>query len=160
MSKSNITNKQQNDETNYRIYTRNIPQQPLQPYLDIKPTSTSKCNVFPILDRREANVHSFPSYNIGTTFNPGNRMAPWSGFSNKVGDESILRNQIHPLQRSNTATTYIPSSASDLYTALSDNTVDSQQQFPLISATYLPPVAIEPKPKDPHLFGNHTRYQL
>ena len=157
---SNITNKQQNDETNDRIYTRNIPQQPLQPYLDIKPTSTSKCNVFPILDRREANVHSFPSYNIGTTFNPGNRRAPWSGFSNKVGDESILRNQIYPLQRNNTANTYIPSSSSDLYVPLVTEDTQQQQQFPFLSASYLPPVAIEPKPKDPLLFGNHTRYQL
>ena len=157
---SNITNKQQNDETNDRIYTRNIPQQPLQPYLDIKPTSVSKCNVFPIFDRRAENVQSFPSYNIETTFNPGNRRAPWSGFSNKIGDESILRNQIHPLQKSNTATTYVPSSTSDLYIPSVSNSTQPVQQFPLLSETYLPPAGITPKPKDPLLFGNYTRYQL
>ena len=154
------TNLQQNNETNERIYTRNIPQKPLQPYLDIKPMSTTRCSVFPIFDNREPNKHHYPTYNITTTFNPGSRKAPWSGFSSKVNDESILRNQIYPLQRSNAETMYIPSSQSDLYVPLVDNTVDSQQPFPLLSATYLPPVAVAPKPKDHLIFGNHTRYQL
>jgi len=154
------TNQQQNDETNNRIYTRNIPQQMLQPYLDIKPTSTTRCSVFPITDNRIPNAQVYPEYHPATTFNPGNRKAPWSGFSSRINDESILRNQIHPLQRSNAETTYVPSSKSDLYVPLVDNTEDSKQLFPLISATYLPPVAVAPKPKDPLIFGNHTRLQL
>ena len=86
------TNQQQNDETNNRIFTRNIPQQMLQPYLDIKPTSTTRCSVFPITDNRIPNAQVYPEYHPATTFNPGNRKAPWSGFSSRINDESILRN--------------------------------------------------------------------
>lgn len=152
--------KQINDETNNRIYTRNIPHQQLQPYLDITPTSTSRCSVFPIADLRRSNVHDFKQYDINTMFNPGNRKAPWSGFSSRIMDESILRNQIHPLQKSNSETTYVPSSTSDLYIPHVNGSVGAIQQFPLLSETYIPPVTIAPKPSDPQLFGNHTRYQL
>jgi hypothetical protein len=154
-----ITNKQ-NNETNTRIYTRNIPTQELQPYLDIKPMSTTRCSVFPILDQRQPNVHSYPTYNVGAVFNPGNRMAPWSGFSNKIGDESILRNQIYPLEKSNSNNVYVPSSKSDLYVPIINADESRQQMFPLLSETYLPPAAVAPKPNDPLIFGNHTRYQL
>ena len=152
--------KQQNDETNDRIYGRLIPQQVLQPHLDIKPVSTSRCSVFPVVDTRAELTHNFPIYNVGM-FNPGNRKGPWSGFSSRVEDESVLRNQVFPLQRSNTVNTYVPSSGSDLYVPLIDEgRVGSAQVHPLLAETYVPPPAILPKPKDPLLFGNHTRYQL
>ena len=151
--------KQQNDETNDRIYSRFIPQQLLQPHLDIKPVSTSRCSVFPFVDTRPELTNPFPIYNVGM-FNPGNRKGPWSGFSSRVEDESVLRNQIFPLQRSNTVNTYIPSSGSDLYVPLIGEGVGSAQVHPLLSETYVPPPAVLPKPKDPLLFGNHTRYQL
>jgi hypothetical protein len=154
-----ITN-QQNNETNARIYTRNVPTQGLQPYLDIKPISTTRCSVFPILDQREPNMHYYPTYNIQSTFNPGNRMAPWSGFSSKIGDESMLRNQIFPLERSNSTNVYVPSSTSDLYVPLMNANEAPIQMFPLLSETYLPPAAVAPKPTDPLIFGNHTRHQL
>ena len=151
--------KQQNDETDNRIYSRYIPQQSLQPYLDIKPVSTTRCSVFPIVDTRPTMTYDFPIYNVGM-FNPGNRKGPWSGFSSRVEDESVLRNQVFPLQKSNTANTYVPSSGSDLYVPLMNEHTGSAQGHPLLSETYVPPPAILPKPKDPLLFGNHTRYQL
>jgi len=154
-----MSNKQINDETNTRIYTRNVPAQQLQPYFDIKPISTGCCDVFPIADLREPNNHAYPRYDINTMFNPGNRKAPWSGFSSKVMDESILRNQIYPLQKSNNVTTYVPSSTSDLYVPLM-NESSAPQAFPLLSETYVPPVTVNPKPSDPLFFGNYTRYQL
>jgi hypothetical protein len=155
-----MSNKQINDETNTRIYTRNIPTQQLQPYFDIKPMSTGRCSVFPIADIREPNNHTYPGYDINAVFNPGNRKAPWSGFSSKIMDESILRNQIYPLQKSNNATTYVPSSTSDLYVPLIDGATVAVQAFPLLSETYVPPVTVNPKPVDPLFFGNYTRYQL
>ena len=155
-----MSNKQINDETNTRIYTRNVPTQQLQPYFDIKPTSTGRCSVFPIADTREANNHTYPQYDINSVFNPGNRKAPWSGFSSRVMDESILRNQIYPLQKSNNETTYVPSSTSDLYVPLIDGSMVAVQAFPLLSETYVPPVTVNPKPSDPLFFGNYTRYQL
>ena len=154
-----ITN-QQNNETNDRIYTRNIPTQELQPYLNTTPASTTRCSVFPILDQRQPMVHSYPTYNVSSTFNPGNRMAPWSGFSSKIGDESMLRNQIHPLEKSNSNTVYVPSSTSDLYVPIINGNETPQQMFPFLSETYLPPSSVAPKPTDPLIFGNHTRYQL
>lgn len=155
-----MSNKQINDETNNRIYTRNVPTQPLQPYFDIKPMSTGRCSVFPMADIREANNHAFPQYDMNTMFNPGNRKAPWSGFSSKIMDESILRNQIYPLQKSNNETTYVPSSTSDLYVPLIDGSTVAVQEFPLLSETYVPPVTVTPKPSDPLFFGNYTRYQM
>ena len=152
--------KQQNNETNDRIYTRNIPTQMLQPNLDIKPTSTTRCSVFPILDQRAPLVHSYPEYNINATFNPGNRMSPWSGFASKIGDESMLRNQIFPLEKSNSNTAYVPSSMSDLYVPIINPSDEPQPSFPLLSQTYVPPASVAPKPTDPLIFGNHTRYQL
>jgi len=154
-----VTN-QQNNETNDRMYARNLPTKSLQPYLDIKPKSTTRCSVFPILDRRIPNEHSFNTYDIKTTFNPGNRMAPWSGFVDKVGDESMLRNQIYPLEKSNSSTTYVPSSTSDLYVPHINPSDQRIQSFPFLSETYLPPIGAVPKPTDPLVFGNHTRYQL
>ena len=167
---SSITNQQQNDETNGRIYSRNVPQQVLQPYFDIKPISVSKCSVFPVFDTRSAQEHAFPTYNINTMFNPGNRKAPWSGFTNRVEDESILRNQIYPLQKSNAETTYVPSSTSDLYLPFIGQQQGQQQQgqqqqgqqqpFPYLEETYVPPNIVSHKPTDPLTFGNHTRNQL
>ena len=155
-----MSNKQINDETNTRIYTRNVPTQQLQPYFDIKPISTGCCTVFPIADIREANNHTYPRYDINTMFNPGDRQSPWSGFSSRIMDESILRNQIYPLQKSNNETTYVPSSTSDLYVPLIDGSTVAVQAFPLLSETYVPTVTANPKPTDPLFFGNYTRYQL
>jgi len=102
------------NETNNRIYDRNIPSQPLQPYLDVRPVMT-KYSIMPIVDpRRKINVPltQTPTYNIQTTFNPGNTESPWSGFN--VNQESILRNQIFALQKCSQKE-YVPSSKSDLY---------------------------------------------
>ena len=44
------------EETNTRIYDRNIPSQMLQPYLDVRPVMT-KYSYFPIVDpRKQLNV--------------------------------------------------------------------------------------------------------
>jgi len=100
-------------------------------------------------------------------FNPGNRKAPWSGFTSRVEDESILRNQIYPLQKSNSETTYVPSSTSDLYLPFIGQTqgqqqgqTQGQQHFPYLEETYVPPNIVSHKPTDPLTFGNHTRTQL
>jgi len=106
---STITN-----ETNNRIYDRNIPSQPLQPYLDVRPVMT-KYSIMPIVDPRKENsvkLNQLPSYNVHNVFNPGNTESPWSGFN--VNNESILRNQIFALQKCSQSE-YVPSSNSDLY---------------------------------------------
>ena len=83
-------------QTNTRIYDRNIPSQMLQPYLDVRPVMT-KYSYFPIVDpRKEISVklQQQPTFNTQTTFNPGNTQSPWSGFASNINTESELRNQI------------------------------------------------------------------
>jgi len=104
------------DATNSRIYNRNIPTQMLQPYLDVRPVMT-KYSHFPIVDpRKELSVplKQQPTYNVHNVFNPGNNMAPWSGFASNVNVESELRNQIYALQKCSQSV-YVPNSNSDLY---------------------------------------------
>jgi len=104
------------EQTNHRIYDRNIPSQPLQPYLDVRPVLT-KYSYFPIVDPRrqiEIPLKQLPTYNQHTVFNPGNTQGPWSGFASKINTESELRNQIYALQKCSQAV-YVPNSTSDLY---------------------------------------------
>jgi len=55
-SESTVCNSKMQEETNKRIYDRNIPSQVLQPYLDVRPAMT-KYSYFPIVDpRKELNV--------------------------------------------------------------------------------------------------------
>ena len=104
------------EETNTRIYDRNIPSQVLQPYLDVRPVMT-KYSYFPIVDPRKSNTVPLiaqPTFNPHATFNPGNTTSPWSGFASNVNTESELRNQIYALQKCSQSV-YVPSSKSDLY---------------------------------------------
>ena len=104
------------EETNTRIYDRNIPSQMLQPYIDVRPVMT-KYSYFPIVDpRKTINVPliQMPTYNVDKVFNPGNATAPWSGFASNINTESELRNQIYALQKCSQSV-YVPKSNSDLY---------------------------------------------
>ena len=104
------------DQTNTRIYDRNIPSQVLQPYINVRPVMT-KYSHLPIVDPRKQNtvpLMKAPNFNPNHTFNPGNTQSPWSGFASAVNVESDLRNQIYALQKCSQET-YVPSSKSDLY---------------------------------------------
>jgi hypothetical protein len=112
---SNSVSKFQEEE-NRKLYSRNIPSQQLQPYLDVRPVMT-KYSYLPIVDpRREINetLIQQPTYNTSAVFNPGNTQSPWSGFASNINAESELRNQIYALQRCSQSV-YVPSSNSDLY---------------------------------------------
>ena len=103
-------------QTNQRIYDRNIPSSVLQPYINVRPVMT-KYSYFPIVDPRkkiDAPMKQVPTYNVNKTFNPGNDMAPWSGFSSNINLESELRNQVYALQKCSQSV-YVPNSTSDLY---------------------------------------------
>ena len=67
------------DETNSRIYDRNIPSQVLQPYFTPRPVST-KYSILPIVDpRKESSVKlmQYPTFNSNTIFTPGNTTSPF-----------------------------------------------------------------------------------
>jgi hypothetical protein len=104
------------EQTNKRIYDRNIPSQMLQPYLDVRPVMT-KYSYFPVVDpRKQINVpmEQFPTYKVSNVFNPGNTVSPWSGFASNINLESELRNQVYALQKCSQSV-YVPRSTSDLY---------------------------------------------
>jgi hypothetical protein len=104
------------NETNKRIYDRNIPSQMLQPYLDARPVMT-KYSFLPVVDPRKhnsVNLQQMPTYNVHKVFNPGNTKSPYSGFATQVNVESELRNQIYALQKCSQSV-YVPNSTSDLY---------------------------------------------
>jgi len=106
----------QHQETNTRLYDRNVPSQMLQPYIDVRPVMT-KYSYFPIVDpRSQPNVRlqQQPVYSPHSVFNPGNTKSPWSGYASSVNKESELRNQIFALQTCSQAA-YVPNSDSDLY---------------------------------------------
>ena len=109
-------NSKMQEQSNRRIYDRNIPSQMLQPYLDVRPVMT-KYSYFPIVEpRKEINVQlqQMPTYNVHNVFNPGNTQSPWSGFASNINKESELRNQIYALQKCSQSV-YVPNSSSDLY---------------------------------------------
>lgn len=113
---SEICNSKIHEQTNTRIYDRNIPSQPLQPYLDVRPVMT-KYSYLPIVDpRKELDIKmiQMPTYDVNNQFNPGNTTSPWSGFASNINLESELRNQVFALQKCSQSV-YVPNSKSDLY---------------------------------------------
>lgn len=113
---SEVLCSQMRQQTNTRIYDRNIPGSPLQPYVSVRPVMT-KYSYFPIVDpRKEVSVPLVqrPTFDVHSTFNPGNTQSPWSGFACNINTESELRNQIYALQRCSQSV-YVPQSSSDLY---------------------------------------------
>lgn len=110
-----ISNSKVHEQTNTRIYDRNIPSHVLQPYLDVRPVMT-KYSHLPIVDPRKptsVQLQQAPTYQTESVFNPGAK-APWSGFASNVNKESELRNQIYALQKCSQSV-YVPNSSSDLY---------------------------------------------
>ena len=122
------------EELNNRLSERNIPSANLQPQFSLRGIST-KYALMPVLDRRQhSNVplNIIPTYDSYATFNPGNAMAPWSGFAANINSESKLRNQFFALQRGGGQSTYIPGSKSDMYEVNIPHSNENQaeQSFP------------------------------
>jgi hypothetical protein len=149
--------------TNNRIYDRNIPSAPLQPYINARPVMT-KYSIFPIIDpRKPANVplKVEPIYNNETVFNPGTS-SPYSGYATNINKESELKNQIYALQ-SCSQSVYIPSSKSDLYMNYGLSSQITQQNYPH-SLLFKEENYNEFNPNPYHigvdLFNNNTRVQI
>ena len=151
-------------QTNHRIYDRNIPSQPLQPYLDVRPVLT-KYSYFPIVDPRkplDVEMKQAPIYNQHTVFNPGNTTGPWSGFASNINQESELRNQIYALQKCSQAV-YVPNSTSDLYQySFQPNNTPMNSHSLLFQNETFQPFNPNPAPKiiGSGMFHNSTRAQV
>jgi len=160
---NNETSREIHQETNTRIYQRNLPSQLLQSYIDVRPVST-KYSLLPIVDPRAKPTVPYiaqPDFHIATTFNPGDRPSPWSGFSPNINIESELRNQVFALQRCNQAV-YIPATLSDLYdnkTIPQNNQI--QQPFPgLFQTERFSDFNPNPENVGQHIFLNNTRMEF
>ncbi len=157
-----ITSSQLSNELNERIYDRNIPSGPLQPYIDVRPVMT-KYSIMPIVDPRapiKSPMVQMPTYNIENTFNPGNTQSPWSGFATNINTESELRNQVFALQKCSQSK-YVPSSSSNLYI----NTIPQQgnisQPFPeLFRKEKFQSFDPNCENVGKNIFNNYTRMQL
>jgi hypothetical protein len=161
------TSSQKQKTINNRIYSRNIPSQPLQPYLDARPVMT-KYSIMPIVDPRQqinTPLVQTSTYNPNYVFNPGNDLGPWAGFANNVNVETELRSQIYALQKCSQSV-YIPNSNSNLYNVQwNNNNLDNStnQPFPhLFNDTHFSPFNPNPEPNriGYALFNNATRQQL
>lgn len=104
-------------QTNERIFSRILPSQPLQPYLNVRPLNT-KYTKLPIVEPRQLEfsvpLNIYKTYDINKIFNPGDRNAPYSGYAENINIESELKGQIYALQKCSQSV-YIPSSTSSLY---------------------------------------------
>ena len=162
MTSSCLPNSKQQRETNDRIYDRNLPSQPLQPYLNVRPVMT-KYSKLPIVDPRSAlsvKMNQLPTYNIHQTFNPGDRSGPWSGYASQVNTESQLRNQVYALQSCDQAI-YVPNSSSDLYNNYSFKpTVHYQQHELLFKTEKFDHFNSNPENLGKLTFNNCTRHQV
>jgi hypothetical protein len=155
----------QRQQTVYlRSYERNIPSQPLQPYLDVRPVMT-KYSILPIVDPRkqiETPLIQQATYSPEKMYNPGNDSGPWSGYASNINDESDLRNQFFAIQNC-TQAAYIPTSKSNLYKVNWQNTNKPQQPFPsLFKDEQFCPINPNPNPEKIGfaLFNNATRQQV
>jgi len=162
-AESSVCNSQIQEQSNKRIYDRNIPSQMLQPYLDVRPVMT-KYSYLPIVDpRKQTNVklNQMPTYNVNSTFNPGNTQSPWSGFASNVNTESVLRNQIYALQKCSQAV-YVPNSTSDLYDYSFRTKTQPNPHDLLFAETSFS--SFNPNPNDKligyNMFMNNTRNQV
>jgi hypothetical protein len=158
-----ICNSKIQEQTNTRIYDRNIPSQMLQPYLDVRPVMT-KYSYFPIVDpRKEINVPltQMPTYNVNNIFNPGNTTSPWSGFASNINKESELRNQIYAIQKCSQAT-YVPNSNSDLYDYKFNSKKEYNPHELLFQKESFPSFNPNPEPEiiGSSIFLNNTRVQV
>ena len=130
---NNNNNKQvaseRTDSINDKLYVRNIPSQPLQPYFSSTPQST-KFSYMPMLDypvSKNTPLHTYNTYSPASVFYGGNSTAPWSGFVGKVDTESELRNQTYSLQKDSLGA-YIPPSTSNLYKVSWKNSEYTQKE--------------------------------
>tara|TARA_B100000902_G_C27322663_1_gene925832 strand:+ start:8354 stop:8878 length:525 start_codon:yes stop_codon:yes gene_type:complete len=160
-----INNLNRLEELNTRIAFRNIPSSNLQPTLSVRSTPT-KYTKFMVNNNIENCVNTQPTTNftVNSVFLPGDRNGPYAGFSNKINDESYLRNQYFALQNCPQAT-WVPDSTSELYTYNVDANIKQSnvlQEFPHLFRRHTLGY-FNPNPNNKigiNIFNNSTRCQL
>jgi hypothetical protein len=162
MQSSQSVQSRQNN-TNDRIYDRNIPSSTIQPNFNARPVPTKYTHTS-IVDHRDTpsvSIESCPTFDVSTTFNPGNAKSPWCGFANNVDTESLLRSQVFALQ-CNSQAVYIPDSTSELYVSPLENENLKRKQLQMQDQQQKQnrPICLNENNIGYQLFNNSTRYQL
>ena len=153
-----ISNIKKDDELNERIKQRNMVYSNTNINLGIRPVST-KYGYKPIVDphlSKEVPINHYPTFNVNTTYLPGNRQGPWDGFASHVNDESKLKNMFFATTKCQQHY-YIPSSSSELYNNPKLIGRNEKQTYPLLFNH--PSVQKDTKPiyEENKLFNNDSR---
>jgi hypothetical protein len=146
------TNREKQNTINKRTFMRNIPSNPLQQYIDVRPIST-KYEIMPTYDVRTKPSVPFiqcGTFDTNTMFNPGNSMGVWSGYATNIDNETFLLNN---------HSQYIPSSKSDLYSIKWKQSNDIQQPFPDLFNKPIFSKSVQENKIGYSLFNNPTRNQ-
>ena len=153
-----LRNIAKDNEMNEKLFKRNVPSATLQPAFSIRPVST-KYGAMDIVDRRAVPtvaINKLPTYNIYNTFNPGNAVAPWSGFATAIDVESSLRSQFFATQKCEQSE-FVPSSKSDLYVENLQSVKPPSFSKPVTNVTHSSHTV--PSTAGQNFFNNHTRQQ-
>lgn len=153
------------EEINARIASRNIPSTNLPPCLSSRPVQT-KYTTFMVNNEPPPCLNLQPptNFTVNSVFLPGNRNGPYAGFSNKINDESYLRNQFFAKQECPQAY-WMPDTTSELYTYNVDANIKPgpvMQEYPQLFKRY-PLGYFNPNPDNrigANVFNNSTRCQL
>lgn len=153
------------EEINVRIASRNIPSANLPPCLSMRSMPT-KYTTF-MVNRQFNNCLNTTApinFTVDSVFLPGNKNGPFSGFSNKINDESYLRNQFFANQEC-PQSYWVPDSKSELFTYNVDQNIRSEnilQKHPELFKRYSLGY-FNPNPDERvgiNIFNNHTRCQI
>lgn len=124
-------------DINRGIYSRNIPSDIMYTDISQRPSPTKYVLLSDIVTRNVDQPNSRETsgeYSVSSVFNPGNRMAPWNGFSQNIDTESNMRNQFMALSR-NDRSQWMPSSRSDMYREYNPPSIEKEiQPFPRLFA--------------------------
>ena len=162
MSKRHLCNYDYDNELNIKINSRHFPSNVLQPNFDPRPLSTkySIAN-FPLVNNYVSEdseqLLTYDRYDNEEIFYPGNSRAPISHFLDNIDTDSILKNQVRPLTKSD-GPNYIPNFNSDLYLEkkYKDNKLPNIHVLPhQVKGTNNKKCNLAP-----NTFFNHTRYNV
>ena len=98
-------------QTNERIYARNVPPVTLDNPISFRPVIT-RYTIVPKPLPMPYTGNNDPPFSVSTTFNPGDRQSPWIGYKNAIDAESTLRDQLTNLGAQKK---YVPNIMGDLY---------------------------------------------
>ena len=151
-------------DINKGVYKRNIPSEIIYGELSHRPEPTKYVLLSDMVKNNSKDVTIPPiqgEYSVSSVFNPGDRKAPWVGYSGNVDTESTLRNQFMALGR-NDRSQWIPESRSDMYRDYSPPSAEKEiQPFPrLFSKPNFNKVNADVYKLETSVWDNSTRQQL